>query len=240
MSTFLLIDEAHPPQGSADTRPTVLGPDAMLRAVGIMALFGIGVIHFVQLVPTFEAMPLLGAAYLALIASSILAGVLLVKGSSPRFRQWAPVALLGVAAIAGYAFTRVVSTPLDNADVGNWSCMLGMAALYVEGLLVLIGVYAMVTRSAPRTVSVKAGDRVSATPPVLRPQTIRATSSTKSSSSTGVDVPSVSQQFLARTVTDRTLERAIPTEHQSLESKGDKSNRDLRNRNLIERGWEGG
>jgi hypothetical protein len=163
MSTFLLIDERHSTQEHFPARHTEVSADVMLRATGIMALFGIGVIHFVQLVPTFEGMPLLGAAYLALIAASIVAGALLVKGNSSRFRLWAPVALLGMAAIAGYAFTRVVSTPLDNADVGNWSCMLGMAALYVEGLLVLISGIAMVNRSASRPASAGARDGSAAT-----------------------------------------------------------------------------
>jgi hypothetical protein len=163
MSTFLLINERRSTEGSSDSRHTVVGTDVMLRATGIMALFGIGVIHFVQPVPTFEGMPLLGMAYLALIAASIAAGALLVKGSSSRVRLWAPVAILGMAAIAGYAFTRVVSTPLDNADVGNWSCMLGMAALYVEGLLVLMSGFAMMTRSAPRRASVAALDSSPAT-----------------------------------------------------------------------------
>ena len=72
-----------------------------------------------------------------------------------------------MGAIAGYAFTRVVSTPLDNADIGNWSCMLGMAALYVEGLLVLISGFAMVTRSASRTALVEARDSSPANIPCL-------------------------------------------------------------------------
>jgi hypothetical protein len=177
----------------------------MLRATGIMALFGMGVIHFVQLVPTFEAMALLGAAYLALIAATIAAGGLLVKGSSSRFRLWAPVAILGMAAIAGYAFTRVVSSPLDNADVGNWSCMLGMAALYVEGLLVLISGFAMLSRSVPRPASVGGQDSFPATPPAWRAPTTRATRSTKPRSSIGADVLSVSQQLLTRPTTDPCL-----------------------------------
>jgi hypothetical protein len=169
MSTFLLIDERHSTEERPAARHPEVSADAMLRATGIVALFGIGVIHFVQLVPTFEEMPLLGAAYLALIAASIAAGALLLTGSSSWFRLWAPVALLGMAAIAGYAFTRVVSTPLDNADVGNWSCMLGMAALYVEGLLVLVSGFAMMTRSASRAASVEARNSSSATPPAWRP-----------------------------------------------------------------------
>jgi hypothetical protein len=162
MSTFLVTTERRSNETRFDGRSAAATTDAMLRATAIMALFGIGVIHFVQLVPTFEAMPLLGAAYLALIAGSVAAGALLVKGSSSRFRLWAPVAALGVAAMAGYAFTRVVSTPLDNADVGNWSCMLGMAALYVEGLLVLISGVALASRRTtpplPRTAPIEVAD----------------------------------------------------------------------------------
>ena len=208
MSTFLLINERRSTEGRPDTRHTGVSTDAMLRSTGIMALFGIGVIHFVQLVPTFEGMPLLGRRVRGSIAASIAAGGLLVRGSPSRIRQWAPVAILGMGAIAGYAFTRVVSTPLDNADIGNWSCMLGMAALYVEGLLVLISGFAMVTRSASRTALVEARDSSPATSPVWRSLTTRATTSTRPRSSTGANVPSVSQQPLNRAVTDSRHERA--------------------------------
>src|ERR1700733_10635026 len=222
MSMFLQINERRSTEGRSDTRHTGVSTDTMLRSTGIMALFGIGVIHFVQLVPTFEGMPLLGAAYLGLIAASIAAGALLVKGSSSRIRLWAPVAILGMSAIAGYAFTRVVSTPLDNADVGNWSCMLGMAALYVEGMLVLISGFAMVTRSASRAAAVGARDSSSGTPSARRLPTTGATTSTKPRSSTGANVPSVSQQLLNRAATDSRHERATPTE-QPLGSKSYKS-----------------
>jgi hypothetical protein len=123
--------------------------EVMLRASAIMALFGIVVIHFVQLVPTFETMPLLGAAYLGLIAATVVVGARLVKGSPSQVRLWMPAAVLGVLALGGYAFTRVFSTPLDNQDVGNWACTLGMAALVVEGLLVTLSVYAIWSSTRP-------------------------------------------------------------------------------------------
>ena len=43
----------------------------------------------------------------------------------------------------GYSFTRMLSTPLDNQDVGNWACTLGLAALFVEGLMVAVAAYAV-------------------------------------------------------------------------------------------------
>ena len=50
-------------------------------------------------------------------------------------RAWAAAGLISVAVILGYAFTRLVGTTFDNEDVGNWSCMLGLASLFVEAAL---------------------------------------------------------------------------------------------------------
>ena len=117
--------------------------DTVMRATGILALTGIAAVHFVQLVPTFRSTPLLGVAFVALIVGALAVGARLVSSSLSPAQLWLPTAALGVAAIAGYIFTRLLSTPLDNQDVGNWSCMLGMAALFVEGMLVVLSVYAV-------------------------------------------------------------------------------------------------
>jgi len=70
----------------------------------------------------------------------------LVKGHQSAAQLWFPVAALGVAVFVGYTFTRILSTPLDNQDVGNWACMLGLAALFVEGLIVAVAAYAISMR----------------------------------------------------------------------------------------------
>ncbi len=116
---------------------------AMLRGVGIIMLLGIAVIHVVQLVPTFQQTPLLGVAYIMLIVGAVVVGAHLVRGAASSVYLWLPVVGLGLAVIGGYTFTRMFSTPLDNVDVGNWSCTLGMAALFVEGMLVAIAGYAI-------------------------------------------------------------------------------------------------
>jgi uncharacterized membrane protein YeiB len=123
--------------------PSVL--EAVMRATGILALMGIAVVHLVQLVPTFEATPLLGGAFVLLIAGAVAVAARLISSKLTHAQLWLPVAALGVAAIGGYVFTRVVSTPLDNQDVGNWACMLGIAALFVEGMLVALSAYALST-----------------------------------------------------------------------------------------------
>jgi hypothetical protein len=106
---------------------------AILQATGIALLMSLAVIHIVQLVPTFQQMPALGVAYVMLIAAAVFVGARLVKGHDSAIQLWLPVAALGIAVFVGYTFTRMLSTPLDNQDVGNWACTLGLAALFVEG-----------------------------------------------------------------------------------------------------------
>jgi hypothetical protein len=127
---------AHEPSHAASTT-------LILRATGIVLLVGIAVIHIVQLVPTFEGMAALGVAYLLLIAGAVVVGARLVKGHRNALHLWLPVAGLGTAVVMGYGFTRLFSTPLDRADVGNWSCELGLAALFVEVVLVAMALYAI-------------------------------------------------------------------------------------------------
>jgi hypothetical protein len=113
---------------------------------------GVAVIHLVQLVPTFQATPFLGGAFVALIVGTLVVGAQLVNPKLSHTRLWLPVLTLGVASIGGYVFTRVVSTPLDNQDVGNWGCMLGLAALFVEGTLVALSAYAISVATQYRSV----------------------------------------------------------------------------------------
>jgi len=145
--SLLSREHATEPNRLAGTDPSSAAiTHAILRATGIVMLLGIAVIHVVQLVPTFQQTPLLGFAYVTLIIAAVAVGAHLMKGAASTVLLWLPVAGLGLAVIGGYAFTRMFSTPLDNLDVGNWSCTLGMAALFVEGLLVTIAGYAISQR----------------------------------------------------------------------------------------------
>jgi hypothetical protein len=107
----------------------------------------------VQLVPTFQATPFLGATFVALTAGTLVVGAQLVNPRLSHTRLWFPVLALSAASIGGYVFTRVVNTPLDNQDVGNWACMLGIAALFVEGTLVALSAYAISLASQLRPVA---------------------------------------------------------------------------------------
>ena len=120
-------------------QPSISANDAVLRATGVLSLLAIGAIHFLQIVPTTESTPLLGVSFLALIAASIVvAGRLATRANH---RTWIASALVCASAIGGYLFTRLFNSPLDNQDAGNWSCMLGLAALFVETNLLAASVY---------------------------------------------------------------------------------------------------
>jgi hypothetical protein len=122
--------------------------DAVGRATGVVALGAVAVIHFSQVVSTIDQTPWLGAAFVLLtIACVVLAGQLLQRGSR---LLWAQIGALNILTIGGYIFTRLLSTPFDNTDVGNWSEMLGLAALFIEGALVLLSAQVILgTLTAP-------------------------------------------------------------------------------------------
>jgi hypothetical protein len=120
--------------------------DVVLQATGVLSLLAIGAIHFLQIVPTTENTPLLGVSFLFLIAACLGVAARLATHSDQR--TWIASAVVCVAAIGGYAFTRTFSTPLDNQDAGNWSCMLGLAALFVETTLLALSAYAARTHRA--------------------------------------------------------------------------------------------
>jgi hypothetical protein len=145
VSTQLLVSDQR-----ADHRSPIATRDAIVRALGVVTLMGLALVHIVQLVPTFQTMQLLGVGYLLLIAGTVVVSVRLIMGAPTQAQLWAPVAVLAVGAAVAYSFTRVVSTPLDNQDVGNWGCVLGMAALFLEAALVALSAYAIATHSRGR------------------------------------------------------------------------------------------
>ncbi len=128
--------------------PLAVRPDELVRAIGIVGLIGVAVIHIGQVVPTFDQTPWLGFAFVLLtVACVILAAGLLHRGT---VSAWVGVALVNLLAIGGFVFTRSFSSAFDNQDVGNWSEMLGVVALFTEGLLVLLSLYAIEGQWRPR------------------------------------------------------------------------------------------
>jgi hypothetical protein len=128
---------------------STLPGDPVLRATAIAGLGAVAVMHFAQVVPTTEETPWLGAAFVLLSFACVGVAAQLLH-SAARF-VWLQVAALNALVMVGYAFTRLISTPFDDGDVGNWSETLGVAALFLEGLLVVLSVHILTGR--PRFLS---------------------------------------------------------------------------------------
>jgi hypothetical protein len=65
-------------------------------------------------------------------------------------RAWAASALLSAAVLAGYAVDRTVGLPGATADLGNWLEPLGLASLFVEGVVLAVSVVALRRRPGRR------------------------------------------------------------------------------------------
>ena len=128
--------------------PRPADTDAVFRSTAIAGLGAVAVIHFSQVVPTTEETPWLGAAFVLLSLACVAVSAQLFYRCDRRV--WAQVGLVNILAIAGYVFTRLISTSFDNTDVGNWSEMLGVAALFIETILVLLSLHVITGR--PRVV----------------------------------------------------------------------------------------
>jgi hypothetical protein len=114
------------------------GTDEVARAVGALALAALAVIHVVDLPPTLGPTPLVGAGYFAIIAAAVVtAGAMITRS---HWLAWAAAGGVAIMAMGGYVLTRSVPGGFlgDHADVGNWRCPLGIAALSVEAILILL------------------------------------------------------------------------------------------------------
>ena len=112
--------------------------DVVARAVAVVALAALAVIHVVDLPGTLGPTPLIGIGYFGIIGVAVLAGAVMTIHS--HWLAWTVAGGLAAAAMGGYVLTRSLSGGFlgDHGDVGNWRCPLGIAALSVETLIILL------------------------------------------------------------------------------------------------------
>ena len=126
--------------------PPAQAADVIARAVGVVALVTLALIHVVDLPGTLGPLPLVGAGYLGIIAAAVLVGGMMIARSHRLV--WAAAGGLAASAMAGYVLTRTVGGFLgDHTDVGNWRCPLGLAALSVETALILLAAWQVRSRT---------------------------------------------------------------------------------------------
>jgi hypothetical protein len=110
--------------------------DHTARAVAIVGLAGVGLIHLLDAHDTFLATPYKGWLYVALIAGSAATAMRLMWKADAI--AWTAATLLPLGAFAAFVYSRTVGLPGGADDIGNWWEPLGLASLFVEGLLIAL------------------------------------------------------------------------------------------------------
>jgi hypothetical protein len=117
-----------------------LGRDIVTRAIAIVGLAGIALIHLLDSIGKYGETRYLFWMYVALMAGSVaVAGALLQLRDR---RVWIASGGLAASALAGYVLSRTTGLPGAHGDIGNWSEPLGLASLFVEGAVVAVSGYA--------------------------------------------------------------------------------------------------
>ncbi|MEA2445578.1 MAG: hypothetical protein QOJ12_2870 [Thermoleophilales bacterium] len=122
--------------------------DAVARSLAVVGLSGMALIHLLDVQSKFQELPYMGVMYVGLIVSSVVLAGLLIRSSDRRV--WLAAALLPAVVILGYTLTRTTGLPQDSGDIGNWSEPLGIASLFVEGLVVALSGAVLVSGSVAR------------------------------------------------------------------------------------------
>jgi hypothetical protein len=124
-----------------------LARDFVTRAIGVVGLGAIALIHLLDSLSKFKETPYVGWMYVALMAGSVVVAAGLVHLRDRRV--WPAAGLLATSAIVGYVLSRTTGLPNATGDIGNWGEPLGVASLFVEGVVVALSAYAYRAAAKP-------------------------------------------------------------------------------------------
>jgi hypothetical protein len=110
--------------------------DGIARAVAVVGLAGVALIHVLDMPGTFQAAPYRGWLYVALVVGCLGTAATLVRRSDPR--AWLAAGALPLGAMVAFVISRTVGLPNGADDIGNWSEPLGLASLFVEACVVAL------------------------------------------------------------------------------------------------------
>lgn len=117
--------------------------DQVGRAVGVVLLLGIALIHLLDGVNQVDEHTYVFVLYLLLMAGSLAVAAFLLRTDSRL--AWSLVTLIAGLTLLGFILSRTTGLPDLDDDIGNWTEPLGLASLFTEGVAVLLGLYKMAT-----------------------------------------------------------------------------------------------
>lgn len=117
--------------------------DQVGRAVGVMLLLGIALIHLIDALNQYAEHKYVFVLYMLLMAGSLAVSMFLLRTDSRL--AWILVTLIAGLTLIGFVLSRTTGLPNFDDDIGNWIEPLGVSSLFVEGVAVLLGVYKLAT-----------------------------------------------------------------------------------------------
>jgi hypothetical protein len=151
---------AVPARLTAELQRPALPLDPAVRAAAAIGLITVGIIHVLEIPGQLSGgAAWLTAGFVLLAACAPVAGLWLL--ARPSSVAWGFSGLVCFLAAAGYILTRSVPVPGDTGDRGNWLEPLGVAALFTEGIVVILAVLVLASMATPgrRGMSTPAGPR---------------------------------------------------------------------------------
>ncbi len=124
-------------------RHEAISRDQVGRAVGIVGLISIALIHFLDAFSAFDESKFVFGLYILLMIVTLFASAILLRTDS-RLTWMLAGATAGLTMI-GFILTRTIGLPGFPDNVGNWLEPLGLASLWVEGLVLVLSVYEVLT-----------------------------------------------------------------------------------------------
>jgi MFS superfamily sulfate permease-like transporter len=126
-----------------------LGTNLGIKALGIISLVSIIVIHWLDLPGKLSEVPYLGYAYIALMVGSALSAILIIQDNK---RGWWLGGALALGSIVAYILNRTVGLPLAMDDIGNWGESLGVYSLIAEGAMLAVTGWVLSRQAAPEAI----------------------------------------------------------------------------------------
>ena len=115
--------------------------DAIARAIAVVALAGVALVHLLDAPGSFQDAPYKGWLYVGLIAGTLVTAGLLLR--RPSRSAWLAAVVLPLSAFAAFVWSRTVGLPQGADDIGNWWEPLGLSSLFVEACVAAVAVHVL-------------------------------------------------------------------------------------------------